>query len=432
MRKEIDEGEFFERILNIYLSDNFNKKSIYFCDEIKEEFDYQKIVEYLEKYFKNNIVEEEKILLFHKKRLNLDLKTVNIIKYRNAFYKFIDCNYSFIDHALVYVERYINKEELEKYKKSLINYYEKYIEEIKKYEDSGFSDKLLASSQKKIPVMLLFREYLKYVLKETLFNYKRKKSLTTSKCYKTLSQILNSHDLQALATEVYNKNLVQDIDISRAYDFVFFNKEIYNLTNQEVEELYKTLNKKVKEFRIYLNKLVNKDRLEIEEKYEKQRLALCNKLIEEYLESDFTSMTLFCKNHGILLENFKKDASIVQKYNPTLYKKLGETVKKQQAQRYMALKNIVLKFVDKLINGIELENGKIRQFDIIDYCLTVNIKYEQLLKFAKNNLDEESLRLIRAFIKKYQYGIILTENDILLEKNMVLCQIVLVTINLIM
>ena len=424
MSKEIDEKDFFERILKVYLNEDFTKKSTYFDEELKREFDYQKITEYLEKYFRNNIVEEEKILLFHEKRVKLDFKTINIIKYKNEFYKFIEGDLNFINHALVYVERYANKTDLENYKNALIKYHEKYIEEFRTYEDSGFSDKLLKKSQVKIPVMLLFREYLKYVLKETLFIYKRKKSLTTSKCYVTLNKILKSNDLQVLANEIYSKDLTKDLDLSRTYDFAFAYKEIYNLTNEEVEKLYQKLSKKVREFRKYLNELIEKDKLEqekeIEERYEKERLPLCNKLITEYLNSEFTSMQLFCKKHEISYERFKKDIEVVKKHNLVLYNKLIETVKKQQAERYMSLKNRVQKFVEKLIHGIELENGKIRDFDIIDYYLTTNIRFDQLLEFAKNNLDDESLRLVRKFIKKYHYGRILIKKDILMERNIII------------
>ena len=424
MRKKVDENKLFERILNIYIDDNFSRKSVYFDKKIKEEFDYKRITEYLENYFRRNIVDEEKIILYHEKRRKNDFSYVDILKYKNAFYEFINGNYDHIKNALTYIEKYADKNELENYKKALINYREKFKCEFETFENNNFIDSISHPIHEEMPVMLLFREYVKYVLKEDYGIYKRRKSLRTSKCYVLLSRILESDDLEALAQKIYEQNLTISIDVSKTYDFVMTYQEAYKITDEEAEKLENILMKKIQQLRMYIKAINKSFKAEQEkivtEKYEKQRLDLCNKLVTEYINSEFTSMKMFCKKGGISYDRFKADTLIVKKYNPELYKKFAAIVKKQQAQRYLIITNMLNDIAYKLINGVQVDSENKRAFDIIDYYLITNISFEQLLTFAKKILDGEELRLVRKFIKKYHFGSAIIKKDILEERNVII------------
>ena len=197
----------FERLFNIYISEEFDRNSIYYDEKTNQKFSYKKIVNYLEKYFRHNTIDEEKMCLYHEKRRNIDFFNVNIVYHKKIFSKFIDGDFNYIEDAIKYVERYSSKEELEQYKNILKKYYTQYQSDFEKFENNRFIDSYNNPAHKELPISLLMHEYVTYILKEDYLMYKRKKSLTTSKSYIYLTKILECDNLETFAKELYEQKI---------------------------------------------------------------------------------------------------------------------------------------------------------------------------------------------------------------------------------
>lgn len=413
----------FDRLFNIYISENFDRNSVYYDEKANKSFNYIEVVNYLEKYFKYN-TNEDKMYLYHEKRRKIDFTHVNILRYKNAFYKFVDGDVKYIKDAKEYIERYSTKEELVQYQKQLKKYYEEYYDIFQAYESNNFIENDITRQHRELSIPLLMTQYIKYVLKENYNLYKRKKSLTTSKCYIYLTKILECDNLEMFAKEIYEKNLIESVNTLRTHDFIMSHREIYSLTEEEVNKLEHKLTIKIKELRFYLRQLIEKEKeiktKQIIEKYENEKISLCNELVEKYINSDFNSIKTFCIKNQISYENFKKYTEIVKKYNPELYKKFATIVKRQQAQRYMIITNMLNRIADSIINGVEIDSETKRPFDIIDYYLITNMNFEKLLHLAKKELKDEKLRLVKKFIRKYNHSVQITKTEILEERNIIM------------
>lgn len=424
MEKQINKEIMFKRFFNIYISNDFTRESVYYDDELKKSFSYKEIIEYLEYYFNHNIILDDEMCLYHKKRKELDFSHVNIIRYKQAYYNFVDGDYTFINDAIVYMGRYSNEIELEEYRKSLKNCYEKFYMDIQRFENSNYPTNFDNSINVKNFIRILIGEYARYVLKETYKTYKKKKSLNKAKCYVFLSKIMKADDLETIAKKIQEQNFLNYLDLVKIYDFVTTYKEAYKLSLEEAEKLETTLLKKVQKIKKYIkeeNKIAKKEKINLETKvYEEERIDYCENLIIQYIDDKFSSIKKFCKRKHIPQELFKKDILIVKKYNPKLYEKFINIVKVQHEQKKANALEFLNNLIDKLKNGILLEDGSKREFDIIDYHSITNLKFNNLLSLTKKLINEEDAKIIRKFIRKYYYGKRIRKNSILEEKNIIL------------
>lgn len=55
------------------------------------------------------------------------------------------------------------------------------------------------------------------------------------------------------------------------------------------------------------------------------------------------------------------------------------------------------KMINYIENGVPLENGEIRNFDIIDYYFMTNLSYDELYEKIKKNLNLKQIRAFKQF-----------------------------------
>ena len=121
-----------------------------------------------------------------------------------------------------------------------------------------------------------------------------------------------------------------------------------------------------------------------------------------FLSSDIKSKDDFCKLMDIRESDFNTLFSMLEVRDNELYLKIKEKTRNLQGQRYAVLINKVNSIADNIINGIELEDGSRRNFEIIDYFLSTKLDFNDFIDlYNKNrNIDIESLKAIKIFFAK--------------------------------
>lgn len=129
------------------------------------------------------------------------------------------------------------------------------------------------------------------------------------------------------------------------------------------------------------------------------------KLIEDYLENNGNNnVDFYCKMVGITRAEFNKNVGIVQDYNPELYEKYSKIANDIRTSRYMILLGNVKRIINYIKYGIE-EDGKRREFDILDYRSMTKLSFDEMAKFISENnsrleLSNEDIKMLRIFIAK--------------------------------
>ena len=121
-----------------------------------------------------------------------------------------------------------------------------------------------------------------------------------------------------------------------------------------------------------------------------------------FLSSDIKSKDDFCKLMDIRESDFNTLFSMLEVRDNELYLKIKGKIRNLQGQRYAVLINKVNSIADNIINGIELEDGSRRNFEILDYFLSTKLDFNEFIDlYNKNrNIDIESLKAIKIFFAK--------------------------------
>ena len=164
----MEDKELFEKLFDMFMSDNFGKKSTYYDEKQNKQFNYSDIVYYMNRYFGKNI-DDEKVYLYHAKKRERNPLVASKIK--NEFNEFVNGDVNYIESAINYIRKYSSKEDVELYKKALIEYYKKFSNLLNSYEENGFVD-----LEKQVPLSKIMHEYVLFILKEDYANYKKRKS----------------------------------------------------------------------------------------------------------------------------------------------------------------------------------------------------------------------------------------------------------------
>ena len=121
-----------------------------------------------------------------------------------------------------------------------------------------------------------------------------------------------------------------------------------------------------------------------------------------FLSSDIKSKDDFCKLMDIRESDSNTLFSMLEVRDNELYLKIKGKIRNLQGQRYAVLINKVNSIADNIINGIELEDGSRRNFEILDYFLSTKLDFNEFIDlYNKNrNIDIESLKAIKIFFAK--------------------------------
>lgn len=179
----------------------------------------------------------------------------------------------------------------------------------------------------------------------------------------------------------------------RVADFVI----VYKNGNEKIEE---ELKQKIK---MYINYIMEQKRREMEELSRKEneaKLPIAIKVVSLYLnDKNNTSVNEYCKNNNISIDTFNEYIELLKNEDSKLYysylKKI-EYVQNQEENNNLEKIKLIIFYIK---NGIE-EYGQVREFDIIDYFMIIDVGLDKALKLAKDNFSKEDFIILAKFVDK--------------------------------
>lgn len=151
---------------------------------------------------------------------------------------------------------------------------------------------------------------------------------------------------------------------------------------------------------------------QIREENKNSKIEEATNLISSFIEADSFSIKVFCDELNIDKKDFDKCLSIVEEKNPELFSIYTAKINKMKSTRYAILLGNIKKLISQMKNGIPLEDGTIRPFDIIDYFLTTKLSFDEILKTTKKALSIDEMKTFRSFTIRNKPSKIWNNNDI--------------------
>ena len=212
----------------------------------------------------------------------------------------------------------------------------------------------------------------------------------------TLTKIENCNDLEEIKMIV--KNNITYLTNDNVERFITIYRAV--LDDKKKQELVEDLLKKIE----IAKESIKKDNAAFKALgVERRKENLYNSIdFNIFLSPDIKSKDDFCNLTGLSESNFNTLLSMLEVRDNDLYLKIKEKMIALKGQRYAVLLNKVNSITDNIINGIELEDGRKRNFETLDYFLSTKLDFNDFINlYNKNrNIDIESLKAIKTFFAK--------------------------------
>lgn len=219
--------------------------------------------------------------------------------------------------------------------------------------------------------------------------------IMTAKSDKEVIDILNSYDVEI----GYLK--------SRINTYLVY----YNVHNYSMEQI----KSKIDIYMDYLkNQRVENKEIQKQEKHQlyiEENLDLARETINQYLNGDYEKIGDFCISSGVEIKRFEEYVEIIKENDEELYNKYIEQRDNIQSRRFAILVAKCKKIIELIKNGVE-ENGKKRDFDLVDYYRITALNFDELLNIIKSRIDATDYRVLKTFIAKNQNDKEMTPFDI--------------------
>ena len=194
------------------------------------------------------------------------------------------------------------------------------------------------------------------------------------------------------------------------------------------DEHRKLLINRLKIYSIVTNKKRKLEREKLEA-LRKQRILATNVLnateeIEKFIASDCRTITEYVARYSVKcidrlspLKSLEKYKSLVEKYNMSLYQRFNEKIETENKRFFDLHINELLLIISLLKNNV-IEDGVIRRFDILDYCLNTLLTFDEIKELArmaianKTITPDDYVHLVRFITINDKYELE-KENDVL-------------------
>ncbi|MBR1413057.1 MAG: hypothetical protein IJ574_00100 [Bacilli bacterium] len=162
----------------------------------------------------------------------------------------------------------------------------------------------------------------------------------------------------------------------------------------------------------YKKYIAEKQLTDKEEKYD-LLVNEANNLFESIINNKISNIEEYLISLNINEMHFNRLLRALKENNNDLYQIYNRNTqdykKKISSQN---VDNIRESIINKIINGIVLDNGTCREFDIFDYYRTTNLSFDDLYFVLKGSLDYEERKALGTFVGKYTDEKILYNQDI--------------------
>lgn len=122
-----------------------------------------------------------------------------------------------------------------------------------------------------------------------------------------------------------------------------------------------------------------------------------------FLNPAIKTITDFCNLYNITRDDFETCLNTLIEKDQDLYSKIKNKIKSLKKQRYTFLVNKINKIATEIIEGIYLEDGSKKDFELLDYFLKTSLDFKDFIDIYINNnqdINKDTLIQIRSFFKK--------------------------------
>ena len=143
-----------------------------------------------------------------------------------------------------------------------------------------------------------------------------------------------------------------------------------------------------------------------EENIKKVELPIAENLIDFYIASKYLTVKDFCSDHELTIETFERAKRIISLCDKYKYTRLNTEQKIKDLIRRKLVSEEIEQISYLINNGVELENGKIREFDLIDYYECTNVPPKNLYisintkKFVPHNVNARDLIILKKYLSR--------------------------------
>jgi len=181
----------------------------------------------------------------------------------------------------------------------------------------------------------------------------------------------------------------------KASDYVSANYEDEEIKSKKIKEL----NKKIDSYIIYLSKENARKNFEKQQEidqFETNLFPVARDKVLSFVENG-TDIKSYCKLNDIKIDDFQLYVSLVERYDLELYNKYVELVKKGKEETYKKMKDKFVRAVGYMKYGIS-NDGKQREFDILDYYNYLGFSFLECRRLGKNVLNPTQNKILEAFL----------------------------------
>ncbi len=193
---------------------------------------------------------------------------------------------------------------------------------------------------------------------------------------------------------------LKEIDL----DTTAFKRELYNvLVNYypgRYEELHDQTVEKINIYRNYLNEKKLKKKAE-EDKIKKEiDFPFAHDTVSKFIHSSNTSIKNFCKSEHLDVKKFDKYVNLIKEGDSELYSDYSDKIEKKRKENYAVIAKKIEEVSHYIKNGIVMETGEKRKFDIVDYYMVQKYESHDFLKISKDVLESEDYSNLKQFFSK--------------------------------
>ncbi|MGN1371523.1 MAG: hypothetical protein ACI4XM_04550 [Candidatus Coprovivens sp.] len=143
----------------------------------------------------------------------------------------------------------------------------------------------------------------------------------------------------------------------------------------------------------------------------------CSILLERFLNKDYKSKEAFLEEEGLSETQFDKILNNVMENDYNLYIQFINKFDMLKSQRYAVLMKMVDYVLKALVEGVN-DNGIVRPFTFLDYCLLTNLPFDKFTVLVVNSkkLNSINIRQFRSFEKMVKSSRLVTNQEIFNER----------------
>lgn len=143
-----------------------------------------------------------------------------------------------------------------------------------------------------------------------------------------------------------------------------------------------------------------------ENKLIKMDLPIAELLINSYISSESLTVKDYCEENELTAETFERAKRLVSLYDKNKYTIFNSEQKLKDVIRRKLVSEEIEQISYLINNGVELENGEIRGFDLIDYYECTNVPPKSLYilintkKVVLNNVNSRDLIVLKKYLSR--------------------------------